>query len=187
MVSRLGGQAVYDTDLDITWLADANAGAGSIFDDGASTTDGLMTWANANAWAASLTVGGLTDWRLPTALNSDGTGPCTGLNCTESEVGHLAHNELGGGILSGDPDLVLFSNLPTVNGDYWLATESNLNTAFLFNVFVGGQGTGLKSNDEFAWAVRSGDVSTVPVPAAVWLFGSGLAGLISMSRRKAVV
>ena len=28
------------------------------------------------------------------------------------------------------------------------------------------------------------DVQTVPVPAAVWLFGSGLLGLIGMARRK---
>ena len=32
--------------------------------------------------------------------------------------------------------------------------------------------------------VTSGTVSTVPVPAAVWLFGSGLAGLGWMRRRK---
>lgn len=30
-----------------------------------------------------------------------------------------------------------------------------------------------------------GDVSTVPVPAAVWLFGSGLIGLIGFARKKA--
>ena len=32
-----------------------------------------------------------------------------------------------------------------------------------------------------------GYVSNVPVPAAVWLFGSGLLGLIGISRRKKVV
>ena len=42
---------VYDTVLDLTWLADWNAGAGSSFDNGSDTTDGGMTWANANAWA----------------------------------------------------------------------------------------------------------------------------------------
>ncbi|MCP4042838.1 MAG: VPLPA-CTERM sorting domain-containing protein, partial [Gammaproteobacteria bacterium] len=30
----------------------------------------------------------------------------------------------------------------------------------------------------------SGDVSAVPVPAAVWLFGSGLIGLLGVARRK---
>ena len=60
LVERLGGQAVYDTDLNITWLADANANHG-------------MTWDQANAWAAGLNVGGVTGWRLPTALNADGS------------------------------------------------------------------------------------------------------------------
>jgi len=34
-------------------------------------------------------------------------------------------------------------------------------------------------------AVQSGDVSAVPVPAAVWLFDSGLLGLVGVARRKA--
>ena len=29
-----------------------------------------------------------------------------------------------------------------------------------------------------------GSASTVPVPAAVWLFGSGLVGLLGVARRK---
>jgi hypothetical protein len=52
-------------------------------------------------------------------------------------------------------------------------------------------GSGYQSDDgktgsNYAWAVHSGDVSAsvVPVPAAVWLFGSGLLGLIGMARRK---
>ena len=31
---------------------------------------------------------------------------------------------------------------------------------------------------------RTGDVSTIPVPAAVWLFGSGILGLVGVARRK---
>jgi len=52
LVSRLGGLAVYDTDLNITWLA------------------------NANAWASGLTVGGFSGWRLPTTLQPDATRKC---------------------------------------------------------------------------------------------------------------
>ena len=37
----------------------------------------------------------------------------------------------------------------------------------------------------FDYASINGSVSAVPVPAAVWLFGSGLLGLIGISRRKA--
>ena len=64
-------EAYYDTVLDITWLANANLGAGSSYDDGNSTTDGRMTWDSANAWAANLsfynpaTNKTLANWRLP--------------------------------------------------------------------------------------------------------------------------
>jgi hypothetical protein len=37
--SRLSGLAFYDTDFNVTWLANANA-------------NGRMTWSEANAWAA---------------------------------------------------------------------------------------------------------------------------------------
>jgi len=37
----------------------------------------------------------------------------------------------------------------------------------------------------FDYASFTGTVSAVPVPAAIWLFGSGLLGLIGISRRKA--
>lgn len=78
-------EAYYDTDLDITWLADANYGAGSIYDNGSipgdstggSTTDGLMKWDNANAWVANLSftdgVNVYDDWRLPTVEPVNGT------------------------------------------------------------------------------------------------------------------
>ncbi|HOY03624.1 MAG TPA: DUF1566 domain-containing protein [Zoogloea sp.] len=63
----------YDTTLNITWLANMNAGVGSTFDDGLSTTDGRLSWGNAVNWADSLTTGGFTDWRLPTIGPINGT------------------------------------------------------------------------------------------------------------------
>ncbi len=51
----------------------------------------------------------------------------------------------------------------------------------------GAQDYGFKSSNVYAWAVKSGDVSAVPVPAAVWLFVSGLVGLVGFARRKAHV
>lgn len=56
-----GGGMIYDTVLDITWLADANQAQTSGFD-----ADGRMSWAAANTWAADLQHGGFSDWRLPT-------------------------------------------------------------------------------------------------------------------------
>jgi len=46
-----------------------------------------------------------------------------------------------------------------------------------FEITTSGQGAGLSN-------YRTYSGSPVPVPAAVWLFGSGLAGLISSARRK---
>ena len=100
----------YDTVLDITWLRDWNAGAGSSFDNGSSLTDGRMTWSNAVAWANALTVGGFGNWRLPTVSPSDGTfdygfsnngstdlGTAkTGVGWgTASEFGHMFYVTLG--------------------------------------------------------------------------------------------
>jgi len=84
LMSRLGGQAVYDTDFNITWLADANYAQTSGYD-----TDGKMNWTTANAWAASLNIGGYTGWRLPTADPACGTD----FNCITNELGHLFYTE----------------------------------------------------------------------------------------------
>ena len=72
--SSAGAVFLYDTDLNITWLRNANAGAGSTFDDGDSNADGRMTWANANDWATRLTVGSYTGWRLPTMVDTGARG-----------------------------------------------------------------------------------------------------------------
>jgi hypothetical protein len=47
-----------------------------------------------------------------------------------------------------------------------------------------GSGTGLSHYIAFGGDAAAPDTPEVPVPAAVWLFGSGLAGLICASRRK---
>ncbi len=76
---------------------------------------------------------------------------------------------------------------------YWSGSEyaPNLDLAWGFNALDGGQanygykGDMVSARDVFyAWAVRPGDVAAVPVPGAVWLFGSCLIGLLSFNRRK---
>lgn len=72
---------------------------------------------------------------------------------------------------------------------YWSGTEyaPEPGLAWFFDFYNGRQlATGKELNDmSYAWAVRTGDVAAVPVPAAVWLLGSGLLGLIGVARRKA--
>jgi len=200
-------EAYYDTTLDITWLADANA---------AGTT---MTWAAANAWAAGLTLGGFTDWRLPTntPINgssyqtnftnnatsdlgyADSAGWVDGSGNPVSEMGHMYYVTLGNlGFCTpdnldptgctaqpgwGPSNTGPFSNLQS--DFYWSGSALDSSSAWDFDFFFGIQGNDVvKSSNGFAWAVRSGDVSAVPVPAAVWLFGSGLMGLLGLARRK---
>ena len=179
-----GGGLIYDDDLNITWLADANYAMTSGYD-----ADGLMNWSQAMTWASNLSYGGYTDWRLPTSDTS-----CSDYNCTGSEMGHLFYTELDAvpgwpmhNIDSTDPDLALFTNVQPYF--YWSGSELDnewTGDAWVFNFGSGTQASGSKDgNDLFAWAVRPGDVAAVPVPAAAWLFGSGLVGLFGFARRRA--
>ncbi|PCJ83805.1 MAG: hypothetical protein COA54_14955 [Thiotrichaceae bacterium] len=102
-----------------------------------------------------------------------------GTGCTGSEMGNLFNVD---GISSAAPGP--FSNIQS--HFYWSGTEFApvTGSAWGFQFGNGGQSTRNKVNDLFAWAVQSGDVSAVPVPAAAWLFGSGLLGLVGVARRK---
>ena len=168
-----GDGFIYDTVLDVTWTQDANI-------------NGLDSWDNQMAWADGLSLvhNGIAydDWRLPTALNGDGSGPCAGYLCTGSEIGSLFYGTLG------NADGIPFSNAgPFVNLQsyvYWLGTESASDpatTAWNFSFDNGYQSHFNNSSLYHAIAVRDGDI--VPIPATVWLFGSAL-GLLGWMRRK---
>jgi len=97
-------QAYYDPLLDITWLDDVLAGAGSDFDDGVSETDGLMTYVNANAWVATLTVSGVSDWRLPVSSPINGVSFDTTFSAdasTDSGTARTTTNGTDGGWRNG--------------------------------------------------------------------------------------
>ena len=102
----------------------------------------------------------------------------------DNEYGHLyyygAGNTKGSGITpsSSGP----FSNVQSLN--YWSGTELNSGRARYFRFGHGDQFATEKFDGLLAWAVQSGDVSAVPIPGAVWLFGSGLIGLLGLARRK---
>jgi hypothetical protein len=170
--SRLGGLAYYDPNLDITWAADANI-------------NGLMNWSDAHFWAAGLTIGGVSGWRLPESdVNQDffliDCRLASEAECRDHEMGFLYHEE---NISDAGPGP--FSNIQGGSGSYWSETPGIGGfVTFSFDVFGGGD----PDSDEsfalhYAWAVHDGDV--VPIPAAVWLFSSGLLGLIGTARRKA--
>ena len=177
---------VYDTVLNITWLADFNYAKSSGFD-----ADGFMDWTTANTWANTLAYGGVTGWRLPTALNANGSGPCAGFNCTGSEMGHLFYIDFGAtagsSVLVGSntANLALFTNVQSFV--YWSGTVfvSNPFDVWTFGNGGGAQGTASKSNSVFAVAVHAGDVAAaVPEPQTYAMFLAGLGALVVAVRRQ---
>jgi hypothetical protein len=175
-------------------------------------THGLANWTTQKEWAVGLngvltynTPGytvdfGANSWRLPSTVDGpwefsyDGT-TTDGFNFTSSEMGHLFYTELGNigrystnGTLQAGYGLVKtgdFDNL--VNSWYWSGTESATDPtyAWLFSMNYGDQGGGSKSYYGFyGLAVRSGQVSAVPVPGAFWLLSSGLVGLAGLARKR---
>jgi hypothetical protein len=69
---------------------------------------------------------------------------------------------------------------------HWSGTVFDSDEARDFSFHNGNSAIGMKSADDYAWAVHDGDVgaAVVPLPTALWLFGSGLLGLIGMAKKK---
>jgi hypothetical protein len=166
-------QAYYDADQDITWTANANI-------------NGLMTWNDANNWAANFTLGGVGGWRLPTVdKNGDGIvvvgTPCGATNCLDNEPLYLIW-VLGVGYANPGP----FSNIAA--NEYWSSTPDPNSTELKWEFSMQGVSFGIDhvSQTNAAWAVHDGDPFAVPLPAALPLFASGLGlmGLLGSRRRK---
>ena len=187
-----GGGLIYDDTLNITWLQDTTYGAGSRYDDGHANYDGAMTWENAMAWADNLTYFDsvrnttYTDWRLPRVWFAPWAGGnCYGYNCVNSEMGSLYYSTLGrrGNPVNSLPSPDLFVNF--ANSGYWTSTIfwPLDGRSWMFSMAGGGQGAMTRDYNFLAWAVRDGDVASVPEPAPIGLLIFSL-GVLAITRRQ---
>ncbi|MFQ5635315.1 MAG: DUF1566 domain-containing protein [Gammaproteobacteria bacterium] len=208
LVSRLGGQAVYDTDLDITWLADANLAKTNSFGlPSGILANGQMDWDTANQWIGAMNAAGYlgsSAWRLPTTTQPDFTcstqdsGFGLGFWCSGSEFGHLFYTEMSGTTgmtappgtapIGNVPAFQLFSNIERLSfpSAYWTGTSLNASFKWIFDWGNAEQKLLTKSSLIYVWPVMNGDVGagSVPVPGAAWLFVSSLLLLPGIARRR---
>ena len=183
-----GNGMIYDDVQNITWMSDWHY---------AQPANG-MTWAEAKTWADNLVYGGFgnfpgfDDWRLPSALNPDGS-KCGAYDCSSSEMGYMFYVNWGAkrnqsySNGTNTDNLALFKNLQTGPNSsyYWTGTEvkpEGRDWACAFGTGDGFSYCGIKTDRLSAVAVRDGDV---PVPATLALLGLGLAGIGAARRKQA--
>lgn len=160
-----GNGLFYDTDYNITWYDNSH----------------MMSWVDATNWAASINVGGVTGWKLPSASPRAGYAM--------DDISHLWLVETG----HFDPYIPVppFSTIRK-GYSYWTSDlAGNGQWAWFISPGNGygdmtgtAKAMGMTSWSNFVVLEHSGDVGApVPIPAAVWLLGSGLLGLWGIKRK----
>ena len=176
-------EAYYDTQLNITWMAD--------FRLMGATSD----WSTAMNWASAQTFGGVSGWRLPSTDDAAWNGTCNygaggtsicgylpGANSSEvanlyyATLGNVGYPSAGYGLTNTGPFKNLFGSV------YWSSTGTSTDPsqAWVFGFFGGDQGPNPKTYSLWAEPVHDGDVGVavaVPEPAGVVLMLAGLVGL----------
>ncbi len=210
-----GNGLLYDDVLKVTWLQDANYAHTSAYagtdSTGKMNWTTATTWASDlvyggfSDWrlATNTPVNG-TSFDYNYSYNGT-TDFGYNITSTNSELAYMYNVNLGlkdyvsatnvtqastfgvfgNGTTGGQKSFALVQNLQSYA--YWSGAEYSpgSGSAWVFSTDFGYQLNYGKDGQLYAWAVRSGDVSPVPVPGAVWLFGSGLLGLMGLKKRKA--
>jgi len=207
---NVGNGLIYDTVSDVTWISNgltfpndiaatttnptANPYTGPLlgtvvtpslgaphtiaandFSYEASLGRWVGSWWAATAWVEGFTSQHgsqtLSDWRLPTSA--------------EAQILITQLNQLGTGRTGAVPP---FEYIPPFFWTSTLTSETNVNFSNMLSGTIGNRtlfdavaGRPAYSN---VMIVAPGNVAPVPLPAAAWLFGSGVAGLIGLARRR---
>lgn len=185
--------AASPTITDLANVRDTPAGSGyhtvSASDFSHTYNPGEVTWFGAKAFTIylnSINYAGSNQWTLPTTVNDSTSFSGSYGHTTSSQLEALFYNGLGGKKYQAIPNTGVFTN--ELANLYWSGTEvsyySNLTyLAWNFVTSTGIQDAFDKTQSGYAWAVTAGNITAVPVPAAAWLFGSGLIGMVGWKRR----
>ncbi len=187
LVAR-GDGLIYDTTQDITWY-DPGAGYWMAFGE---------VEAFVNAFTLVRSSGQvISNWRLPSALAPDGSGPNIGYDDHTSELGHLYFESLGNIAYSPafgdywpwvDQRTLLGGPFMSLQKDeYWQSefeVRNGLRYVSVFNFADGFQGmTRETSNHNYILLVADGDVANViPEPNSMSLAFAALGTLLLGSR-----
>lgn len=153
-----------------------------------SANNGIEITSNTALTSSNLTASGVG--LVATDLNTmswNGTAGNTGVDTS----GTAAYNPVAGTVNSGNMNSINFGGAVNTALSFWNAflTTSGRTTTETIQQYSNSTGAGfwfLSSTGDLTWNVPVA-ASAVPLPAAVWLFASGLAGLGAISRRRRVV
>lgn len=210
--SRAGGTLIYDTDLNITWVADARLFKTELAKDpnlvdkiianvvtvpsltGISHTltrnDFDTEGGKVDNELARTEIGMMTWWGATAWANNLEYGDITGWRVAGGgEMYHLIYEEFqrdGNLPLSESHNAYydLFVNIP-VTGPFWHG-EATVEDGYEYTWRMWVDGISISSyldSYAYAWAYHPGDIAPVPAPAAIWLFGSGLFSIALLRKR----
>lgn len=198
-----GGGLIYDSDQDITWLANPVAAYGAPQDMTDGEKDGRLSWTQALHFVANYSFVDtvrqqtLAGWRLPSADPGCGRG----FGCRTSEMGHLFYVDFKGttgySVTSPFSPGIASDKVALFQGDtggfhwvlqndtYWTQTDASSPTEVLawYHATYGRQDKSTQISSNSILLVRDGDVLTaVPEPASAWLLCAGALALAAWRR-----
>ncbi len=171
-----GDKIVYDSYQNVTWTQNA------------SLLGNSLSWYQAVSSADTLTYAGSSNWYLPTLTNLQTLWQ--ELSIINGYVNQTGSPSFDSGAHTPNDHFV------NVQITYWSSTSGVFpfqTLAWYYTFGLGGNATQRgddtgKEQHLGAWAIHQGNLipqSTVPLPAAVWLFGSALFGFLFLKKRQA--
>ena len=175
----------------VTLLASVTANAAIVYNldrtIGAGTVTGFI---ETDGTIGVLGAANITDWTLTlTAPNLSG-GPTVVIDAADAN----SITTVTGTALTASATGLTFDFSSNGSTNWFLLWSTSSLDGYRLNQCFSGNNQecifrdNVTPNTEAQWVDRSGQVefavAAVPVPAAVWLFGSGLLGLIGVARRK---